>query len=279
MSYRTILVHCDASETVAHRLGVAVTLAGRFDAQLIGLYNRPQFEPPILVEGGVSMGRYYTAFKESAKADEAAALAAFNTAVGPREASSEWRAVNGIADIELVASGCYADLVIVGQADPNTAKAMATPSNLAESVALSASAPVMVIPFVGARSVPGKTVLLCWKETREAARAASAALPILKSAEKVIALVVREQGTFRSHTEPGAALATWLRRHGVSAFVRNDANIGQDIGALILSCAAEQDVDLIVMGAYGRSRLRELILGGASRTLLRGTKVSLLMAH
>lgn len=64
MSYRTILVHCDASEAVAHRLGVAVTLANKHDAHLVGLYTRPQFEPPILFDGGFSMGRYYTAFED-----------------------------------------------------------------------------------------------------------------------------------------------------------------------------------------------------------------------
>ena len=89
MRYKTILVHCDASQAAAHRLGMAVGLARRFDAHLVGLYPRPQFEPPMLFNGDFAMGRYYAVFEESAKADQAAALAAFDKAVKGAEISSE----------------------------------------------------------------------------------------------------------------------------------------------------------------------------------------------
>ena len=279
MGYKTILVHCDASQAVAHRLGVAVGLARRFDAHLVGLYTSPQFEPPILFNDGSALGPYYAAFEESAKTDQAAARAAFDKAIKSAGVSSEWRAVNGFPDTALVAAAHYADLIVVGQADPGTTRTMPTPSNFAELVALSAAGPVMIVPHAGVRSAPGKTVLLCWKDTREAARAVSAALPLLKSAEKVIALAVGERESTGGHAEPGAELALWLARHGVKVTVRRDAAIGGDVGALILSCAADQGVDLIVMGIYGRSRLRELVLGGVSRTLLGGMTVPLLMAH
>lgn len=124
----------------------------------------------------------------------------------------------------------------------------------------------MIVPHAGARSVPGKAVLLCWKDTPEAARVVSAALPLLKESTS-------------GHTEPGAQLAPWLARHGVKVTVRRDAAIGGDVGALIFSCAAEQGVDLLAMGVYGRSRLRELVLGGVGRTLLSSTTVPLFMAH
>jgi nucleotide-binding universal stress UspA family protein len=281
VGYKTILVHCDGGEAVAHRLGVAVGLAQRFDAHLVGLYTRPQFEPPIPFDGGFAMGLHYTytAFEESVKADQAAALAAFDKATKGAEVSSEWRAVNGFAATELVLAARCADLIVAGQADLGTTRAMPTPSNLVQEVALSASGPVMIVPNVGVRSAPGKTVLLCWKETREAARAVSAALPLLKSAENVIALVADTQRSTSGHAEPGAELALWLSRHGVKVTVRHDVAVGGDVGALILSCAADHGVDLIVMGIYGRSRLQELILGGVSRTLLVGMTVPLLMAH
>ena len=269
----------EASQAVAHRLGLAVGLARRFDAHLVGLYPRPQFEPPMLFDGGFAMGRYYTAFEEGAKADQAVALAAFDKAIKGAEVSSEWRAVNGFPDTALVAASYYADLTVVGQADSGTTRTMPTPSNLAELVALSAAGPVMIVPHAGVRSAPGKTVLLCWKDTREAARAVSAALPLLKSADEVIALAVGAQESTSGHAQPGAELALWLARHGVKVSVRRDAAVGGDVGALILSCAADHGVDLIVMGIYGRSRLRELILGGVSRTLLSGMTVPLLMAH
>lgn len=279
MGYKTILVHCDSSQAVAHRLGLAVGLARRFDAHLIGLYARPQFESSMLFNGDSSMGRYYAVFEDSVKADQAVALAAFNEAIKGADVSSEWHAVNGFPDTALVAASYCADLTVVGQADSYSTRTMPTPSNLAELVALSAAGPVMIIPHEGVRFAPGKTVLLCWKDTREAARAVSAALPLLKSADEVIALAIGERKSIRSHVEAGAELALWLARHGVKVAVRHDAAIGGDIGALILSCAADQGVDLIVMGLYGHSRVRELILGGVSRTLLGGMTVPLFIAH
>lgn len=279
MGYKTIVVHCDATQAVAHRLGLAVGLARRFDAHLVGLYPRPQFEPPMLFNGDFALGRYYAVFEESAKADQAAALAAFNEAIKGADVSSEWRSVNGFPDAALVAASYCADLTMVGQAHSNTTGTMPTPSNRAELVGLSAAGPVMIVPHAGVRIAPGKTVLLCWKDTREAARAVSAALPLLKSADEVIALAVGERESASGRAEPGAELAPWLARHGVKVTVRRDAAVGGDVGALILSCAADQGADLIVMGIYGHSRLRELVLGGVSRTLLGSATVPLFMAH
>lgn len=164
----------------------------------------------MLFDGGFAMGRYYTAFEEGAKADQAVALAAFDKAVKGAEISSEWRAVNGFPDTALVAASYCSDLTVVGQADPGTTRTM--PSNLAEPVALSAAGPVMIVPHAGVRSAPGKTVLMCWKDAREAARTVAAALPLLKSAEEVIALAVGEGESTSGHTEPGAELALWLGR-------------------------------------------------------------------
>jgi nucleotide-binding universal stress UspA family protein len=193
--------------------------------------------------------------------------------------SSEFRAVSGYADLQLVASANCADLVVVGQADPGRTRAMATPSNLAEQVALHAACPVMVVPHVGVRSAPGKTVLLCWKQTREAARAVTAALPILKTATKVMALAIGTGKSPARDPEPGTELVHWLGRHGVTVSVRHEQAVDDDIGAMILSDAADHGADLIVMGAYGHSRLRELVLGGVSRTLFGSMTVPLLVAH
>ncbi len=279
MGYKTILVHCDASQAVAHRLGLAVGLARRFDAHLVGLYPRPQFEPPMLFDGGFAMGRYSTAFEEGAKADQAVALAAFE-----KRSKALRSRVNGVLSTasptpRLSRRRITPTSLWWAKQIPGTTRTMSAPSNLAELVALSAAGPVMIVPHAGVRSAPGKTVLLCWKDTREAARAVSAALPLLKSADEVIALAVGAQGSTSGHAEPGAELALWLARYGVKVSVRRDAAIGGDVGALILSYAADHGVDLIVMGTYGRSHLHELVLGGVSRTLLSGMLVPLLMAH
>jgi len=170
----------------------------------------------------------------------------------------------------------YVDLVIVGQAEPD-APATTTPPDLAETVAMAGERPVLIVPHIGAVKPPGKTVLLCWNGTREAARAATGALPILETADKVIILLI-DPGS-DGDEQPGADVAGWLVRHGVKAVVQRDTAAGSSVGGVILSRAADHDADLIVMGLYGHSRMRERVLGGASRTLLASMTVPLLVAH
>jgi nucleotide-binding universal stress UspA family protein len=139
---------------------------------------------------------------------------------------------------------------------------------------------VLVVPQIGAQSSVGKTVMLCWNASRESARAAADALPFLQAAEKVIVLVVDPEVSADGHgQEPGADVAVWLARHGVKVTVQRDVAADIEIGEIILSRAADHGVDLIVMGIYGHSRMREWILGGASRTLLSSMTVPVLMSH
>jgi len=114
----------------------------------------------------------------------------------------------------------------------------------------------------------------------QAARAASDALPFLKAADEVVVLVVDPKSSANGHgAEPGADVALWLTRHGVKVTVQREIATDTDIGNVILSRAADLDIDLIVMGAYGHSRMRELVMGGVSRTLLASMTVPVLMSH
>jgi nucleotide-binding universal stress UspA family protein len=123
-------------------------------------------------------------------------------------------------------------------------------------------------------------VLVCWNASREAARAAADSLPLLKAAEKVIVLAVDPATPHAGHgPEPRADVAAWLSRHGVKVTVQRDVAPDSDVGGVILSRAADHGADLIVMGIYGHSRLREMVLGGASRTLLHSMTVPVFMAH
>jgi nucleotide-binding universal stress UspA family protein len=143
---------------------------------------------------------------------------------------------------------------------------------------MSGERPVLIVPYIGAGRPPGGTVLLCWNDTREAARAATAALPLLKKAERTIVLII-DPPEAEEPREAGADVAGWLARHGVKVTLQRDTAADTDVGGVILSRAADHDVDLIVMGIYGHSRLRERVLGGASRTLLSSMTVPLLVAH
>jgi nucleotide-binding universal stress UspA family protein len=277
MGYKTILVHCDASRGTAGRLGIAVDLADRFAGHVVGLHVRQAFQAPAFTDAGPAMDSLYRTYETTMKAEEAMATAAFRDAVGNQGISSEWRVADGYVDEILAAEARVADLVIVGQAEPDSPPT-ATPDDLAEDIAMAAECPVLIVPYIGAAKPPGKTVMLCWNDSREAKHAAVGALPLLAAADKVIALIIDPRAS-RGREEPGADVAVWLARHGVKVTVQRDSAADSDVGGVILSRAADHDIDLIVMGIYGHSRMRERVLGGASRTLLASMTAPLLVAH
>jgi nucleotide-binding universal stress UspA family protein len=241
------------------------------------LHVRQAFQAPAFTDAGPAMDSLYKTYETVVKADEAIATAAFREAVGSKGVSSEWRVADGYVDEIVRAEARTADLVIVGQAEADPLPT-ATPADLAEDVAMAGECPVLIVPYIGVAKSPGRTVMLCWNASREAKRAASGALPLLKTADKVIALIIDPKHGAGSE-EPGVDVASWLARHGVKVTVQRDTAADSDVGGVILSRAADHDVDLIVMGIYGHSRMRELVLGGASRTLLASMTAPLLVAH
>jgi nucleotide-binding universal stress UspA family protein len=278
MSYKTILVHCDTNPRLSQRLAVAVDLAQRYGAHLVGAYVQAPIDIPAFSGGVVPMFDLYEAYEASAKAERDTAAAAFDRAIKGTHLPSEWRVVKGYPENELAIQARYADLLVVGQTDPEGESL--TPTDFPESLAISTGRPTLVVPLIGVRSNAGKSVMLCWNASRESARAAAEALPFLVSADKVVVLIVDPKTSAPGHgAEPGADVAAWLARHGVKVAVQRDVAADADVGSVILSRAADHGIDLIVMGLYGHSRLREVILGGASRTLLSSMTVPVLMAH
>jgi nucleotide-binding universal stress UspA family protein len=278
MSYKTILVHCDASRTVEGRLAAAADVAQRFEARLVGLHAREPFEVLSFTDGGMAMGPLMEAYRSGCDAAEKTAASAYTKATKGRNFPSEWRVAEAFSDDAIALNARYADLLIVGQADPDDPAG--SRNDLPEAMAFATGRPVLVVPQVGAPSTVGKTVMLCWNATRESARAAADALPFLQAADKVIVLIIDPDKSSNGHgEEPGADVAVWLARHGVKVTVQRDVAVDSEIGEVILSRAADHGVDLIVMGIYGHSRLREFVLGGASRTLLSSMTVPVLMSH
>jgi nucleotide-binding universal stress UspA family protein len=275
MGFRTILVHVDTGPSASKRLKLSAELAARFEAHIVGLYVRRPFQAPAFSDAGPAMDSLYRTYENAVKADEAIATAAFRDIVGNTNPAAEWRVADGLAEEVVAAHARYADLVIVGQAEPD-GSTTTTPADLAETVGMAGERPVLIVPHIGVTKPPGRTVLLCWNGSREVARAATGALPILKQAGRVIVLLIDPE---EDPAGPGVRVAAWLARHGVEAVVKLDTAGGSDIGEIILSRAADQDADLIVMGLYGHSRVREWVLGGASRTLLASMTVPLLVAH
>jgi nucleotide-binding universal stress UspA family protein len=280
MSYRTIVAHCDGRASASRRLDVAANLAERFDALLVGVHATPPFESPVFAANGFDIAPLVEMYQEGIAAETAAARATWEGVLKGRHLKNEWRQLDGFADDVLSLSARYGDLVIVGQTEPDATDVPGTPGSVPETVALASGRPVLVVPYIGLEKPIGGTAMLCWNASRESARAAADALPFLKTASRVIVLLVGPGPSEAGHgQEPGADVATWLARHGVNVVVQREVAAGTDVGDIILSRAADHAVDLIVMGIYGHSRVHEMVLGGVSRALLATMTVPVLMAH
>ena len=173
----------------------------------------------------------------------------------------------------------YSDLAILGQLDPDRAQPEATGPR-PEQVVLASGRPVLVVPYAGHFDKLGRRVVIGWNATREAARAVGDAMPLLAAAEVVTVLTIDAREAPRGHGElPGADISRHLARHGVKAQVEQTVLADLSVGDVLLSRAADLGADLLVMGAYGHSRFRELLLGGATRTLLQSMTIPVVMSH
>jgi nucleotide-binding universal stress UspA family protein len=273
--YKTLLVPVDARKRSQRSIEVACRLAARFDAHVIGLFVQPTYYiPPELDAYGSTVP---TALIEEKMGEAAqAARTIFDSAASARTGCPlEWRTCKGDAAAVVATHARYADLVVINQTDPDEGR-----SHFTDTVMLLVGRPVLLVPYVGDLDCIGNRILVCWNASHEAARAVTDALPLLQRASKVTVMSIDARASETGHGEqPGADIALFLARHGVQAEVMQTVSGGHDEGNIILSRAADEGSDLIVMGAYGHTRLRETILGGATRTLLQSMTVPVLMSH
>ena len=277
MAITSILVHLDATESAAERLETAIALARDHTARLVGLFVTPRLDIHGYAEVYMYVGSEVIEAQQRAAAEQAAkAEAAFRERVERDGLAAEWRAEIGDADRLVPLHARYADLAVVGQAPPGGDGPLF--SHLCEAVILDAGRPVIVVPAAGAHRAIGKRVMVAWNGTREAARAAHDALPILTRAELVTVLAVNAED--EGHL-PCADIATLLAHHGVKVEVAEaESSLGVlGAGSALLAWAGTNGVDLMVMGAYGHSRALEWALGGATREVLDDMTVPVLMSH
>ncbi|MDH3671922.1 MAG: universal stress protein [Gammaproteobacteria bacterium] len=277
MALKDLLVHVDDSEAGTARVAVAIRLAQMHNAHLVGLYVMPPVEIPVFAEVRIP-DEILVEQKEAARARAAKAKEAFIAATDKADLSSEWRFIEAKPVPTLERQGRYVDLVVVGQKDDTDPLALA--GSLTEYVILDCGRPVLVIPSAGASDTVGDHVLVAWNASRESVRAVNDALPLLKQAQTVDLLAINPPGYIAGEGEiPSADICQHLVRHGVDAKATHLEAHDSSVGEMLLSRAADKGADLIVMGAYGHSRVREFVLGGATRHLLEHMTVPVLMAH
>jgi nucleotide-binding universal stress UspA family protein len=174
--------------------------------------------------------------------------------------------------------GRYADLLVTGHAEEDNSSWFDVAAT--KHIALESGRPVLVVPRSCSVDRIGRCVLVAWNGSREAVRAVHDALPLLARAEQVQVAVINPAVGYGGHgAVPGADLCLHLARHGVRAEAYVGHADSHDIGAALHAQATAIGADLVVMGAYGHSRFRELVLGGVTRHLLRHLSIPMLMAH
>lgn len=278
MSYKDVLVHLDSSPSCPARIDAGVAIARSFGARLTGLYVvglAPMHQyaeadlGPELVE---AHDRY---MREAAR--EAEKLFAERT----RHAGigAEWRQVEGSLTDLVMLHARFADLVIAGQRNPERLDPGTAPE-LPEHLVLDVGRPVLIIPHVGTFPTIGQRILILWKTSRGAARAINDALPFLRQAREVCVLAVNpEAGISGQGDNPAADVVAHLSRHGISAQARVAKAERGSVAKTMRDIAGEFGADLVVMGAFGRSRWHELILGGITRNMLANMTLPVLMSR
>lgn len=287
MSYKTILVHVDETARCAARIELAARMAARDDAHLIGvamtgisrfIYQNARFE-----DCDPNLSLHLDFLRERAHK----ALEAFEPQVRALGVNSiEKLVVDDEAGAGLCMHARYCDLVIIGQTDLNE-NSPAVMSDFPQEVLLHADRPVLIMPYTGTFPTVGKRVLVSWNGGKEAVRAISNALPILKQADLVqVAVFDPEENPGLHGEQPGADIALYLARHGVkvesSVHYTDEDDVEKrrlDVGNALLSLANDFGSDLLVMGAYGHSRWRETFLGGVTKTILQSMTLPVLMSH
>lgn len=275
MGLKDILVVVDESAAAAGRVAYAAALADRHGAHLVGLFVTPPLEIPGYVIAQLpAEARRIRSEDEDRKAEEMQQMfeqQAVNAGLASR---SEWVRVHGIATQRVALFGRRSDLIVVGQDNPDDQEDGRL--DVAELV-LSGGRPVLVVPYALRKPRHGEHVLIGWNDSREAARAVADAMPILESASRVSVLAVDPDQSLGD--TPGADIAMHLARHDIA--VESASMDSGELAAadILLNRASDLSADMIVMGAYGRSRLRELVLGGVTREILQHMTVPVLMSH
>jgi nucleotide-binding universal stress UspA family protein len=277
--YASVLVHVEPRSTASDgRVALALDLARRFGATLVGMAAEGLQPPPVDAYGGVAfVGEMVEAEDEQVRADLQAARDRFATLSGSTELMTEWRSATETPVQAIAREARSADLIVIGRDLSRLREGIyrsADPGDLL----MQAGRPLLVVP-PGADSVRAEHIVVAWKDTREARRAVWDALPLLTRAASVHVVEIAAESELEAAASRVGDVASHLRRHGVAADAetrtRREAS---DADELIL-VAEQNEADLIVAGGYGHARLREWVLGGVTMELLRHCPKCCLLSH
>ncbi len=269
---KSILVHVDSSAQSAVRLRLAEQLALAHGAQATAMYavTTALLRYPMAMAAGADMAPML-AQVDTQRVEAARSL--FARSVDRQRMG--WCEVSGQPLIDVAVQALYADLVVLGQRAVDDTRDVDVPPDFVSAVIIGSGRPALVVPHIATAPTKLDRVLVAWKPTPESARAVTGALPLLLQASKVT-VVAFDEGDVAA-TEAG--IIGYLHQHGVQADFRREVAQAHDVGAQLLSLAADEQSDLLVMGCYGHGRAREWALGGVSRTVIESMTLPVLMSH
>ncbi len=279
MSMKSILAYLPNKKTAARLTRTAGNLGLEINGHLIGFHAIPPFPIYGAMAAEVSAEIIETQnriLKEEAEETRAE----FERVMNSLGVQAEWRCMeswDGDKGSSVTALARNVDLVVIDQgADEDYLDSKDLPARLV----LESGRPVLVIPSFGEYSEIGRNILLAWNNSRESARACFDALPFMKRADEVKILTINQESDFESKSfSPVDDLALSLSRHDIKVETHNVAHTTISVSNEILSRAADFGSDLLVMGCYGHSRLRETVFGGVTRDILKSMSLPVLMSH
>lgn len=279
MAYKSILTIVTDAGAATAQINAAVDLARREDAHLdILCLGIDRTQTGYYYGGTVSFIAQEMIEKAQREAAETeAALRARMAAEDIRWSVESGVSQLGALPMMVAARARFADLVVLNK--PYGEGVNLDGEAILEAAMFEGGAPVLVLPEGGLPSGAGKRIVLAWNQSSEALNAARAALPLLKTAEMVNIVVIDPPSHGAERSDPGGALSAWLSRHGVRAEVSVLAKSMPRVSDILARHLRDIDGDLVVMGAYGHSRFREAILGGATRNMLEKAETPVFMAH
>ena len=265
-----VQVYVDNDTACGTRIENAVNLAMQFDARLAGLYSVRKVTVPAGIGAPASMGFYEAVGRESTEKIELA-RSVFESKAAMVRGGGQFRILEAYLIDDLSVQSRYADLLVVPQ--DLGVEANLNSSYWPGSVLMTAACPVLLLPDTKSINLPPQTALLAWDGSRESANALRSAWPMLERVEKI------DIASVSSNNAEAMDIAKYIGHHGVECEIHLFEGSEWNAGGILLEQASVLGSQLIIMGAYGHSRLREFVLGGTTRHILDHAKLPVLFSH
>ena len=276
MPFKDLLLHLDGSAADAERLKLARDLASAHDATLTGLFVGRHVADGLLLDAPPS-GVLIETLERERETRRAAVASRFNELVGSESIHCDLVMEDGDPVRWLGLHGRYADLIIAGQ--PGEEQDLLGTGGIPGAAALTSGRPVLMIPRAGTGNLAPDRIVVGWNGAQEAIRAIDDALPFLTRAGRVEVLTVGPDDNPETGASSAERMSRHLSRHGVAAEGNFLPQPESDTAEAFLAHAVRSGANMVVMGAYGRSRLREFVLGGMTRYMLTYSSLPLFLSH